>query len=231
MSRPRRSRCGSSGQRPCSTTASTSRSGRTRRGLDGATTLTLAGEPVDFDERDMLADELAEFGRCIHGKTEPETGADEGIAALAAVLQALEAQAEAITWRCWRPWSTRSARLRSPRRSMSPCATTAARWWRSGRRHSTRWRSVSQRPAIRGGRSHPLVPGLEGAGTVVESARLPPGTRVRFESPALPGFGAQGTLAERAAVPEESLVELPGRGRRRRRGGARSCRHHRAARA
>jgi NADPH:quinone reductase-like Zn-dependent oxidoreductase len=55
----------------------------------------------------------------------------------------------------------------------------------------------------------PYVPGLEGAGTVVESARLPPGTRVRFESPALPGFGAQGTLAERAAVPEESLVELP----------------------
>jgi NADPH:quinone reductase-like Zn-dependent oxidoreductase len=55
----------------------------------------------------------------------------------------------------------------------------------------------------------PYVPGLEGAGTVVESARLPPGTRVRFESAALPGFGAQGTLAERAVVPEESLVELP----------------------
>jgi NADPH2:quinone reductase len=55
----------------------------------------------------------------------------------------------------------------------------------------------------------PYVPGLEGAGRVVESARLPPGRRVRFEGPALPGFGAQGTLAERAAVPEESLVELP----------------------
>jgi NADPH2:quinone reductase len=55
----------------------------------------------------------------------------------------------------------------------------------------------------------PYVPGLEGAGTVVESARVPPGRRVRFEGPALPGFGAQGTLAERAAVPEESLVELP----------------------
>ena len=54
----------------------------------------------------------------------------------------------------------------------------------------------------------PYVPGTEGAGTVVESARLAPGTRVRFESAALPGFGAQGTLAERAAVPEESLVEL-----------------------
>ena len=55
----------------------------------------------------------------------------------------------------------------------------------------------------------PYVPGLEGVGTVLESARVPAGTRVRFESAALPGFGAQGTLAERAAVPEESLVELP----------------------
>jgi NADPH:quinone reductase len=54
----------------------------------------------------------------------------------------------------------------------------------------------------------PYVPGLEGAGTVIESAQLAPGTRVRFEGSALPGFGAQGTLAERAAVPEESLVEL-----------------------
>ena len=64
--------------------------------LDGVTTLTLAGEPVDFEERDMLAEELAEFGRCIRGEAEPETGADEGIPALAAVLQALESQAEAV---------------------------------------------------------------------------------------------------------------------------------------
>jgi UDP-N-acetyl-2-amino-2-deoxyglucuronate dehydrogenase len=64
--------------------------------LDGATTLTLAGEPLDFDERDMLAEELAEFGRCIRGEAEPETGADEGIAALAAVRQALESPAEAV---------------------------------------------------------------------------------------------------------------------------------------
>jgi NADPH2:quinone reductase len=55
----------------------------------------------------------------------------------------------------------------------------------------------------------PYVPGLEGAGRVVESTQVPPGRRVRFESAALPGFGAQGTLAERAAVPEESLVTLP----------------------
>ena len=55
----------------------------------------------------------------------------------------------------------------------------------------------------------PYVPGLEGAGTVIESGRLDAGTRVRFESTALPGFGARGTLAERAAVPEESLAQLP----------------------
>jgi NADPH2:quinone reductase len=55
----------------------------------------------------------------------------------------------------------------------------------------------------------PYVPGLEGAGAVIQSERLSPGTRVRFESAALPGFGAQGTLAERATVPEESLAEVP----------------------
>jgi predicted dehydrogenase len=66
------------------------------RALDAVTTLTLGGERVEFDERDMLAEELAEFGRCIRGQAEPETGADEGIAALGAVLQALEAQAEAV---------------------------------------------------------------------------------------------------------------------------------------
>jgi NADPH2:quinone reductase len=55
----------------------------------------------------------------------------------------------------------------------------------------------------------PYVPGLEGAGMVVESGLVAPGTRVRFEGSALPGFGAQGTMAELAAVPEVSLVELP----------------------
>jgi predicted dehydrogenase len=59
------------------------------RALDGVTTLTVAGEPVDFEERDMLAEELAEFGRCIRGEAQPETGADEGIAALGAVVEAL----------------------------------------------------------------------------------------------------------------------------------------------
>jgi UDP-N-acetyl-2-amino-2-deoxyglucuronate dehydrogenase len=64
--------------------------------LDGVTTLTLGGEAVEFEERDMLAEELAEFGLCIRAEAEPETGADEGIAALAAVLQALEAQPEPV---------------------------------------------------------------------------------------------------------------------------------------
>ena len=55
----------------------------------------------------------------------------------------------------------------------------------------------------------PYVPGLEGAGRVLESDRLAPGRRVRFEGAALPGFGIHGTLAEVAAVEEDSLVELP----------------------
>jgi NADPH:quinone reductase len=55
----------------------------------------------------------------------------------------------------------------------------------------------------------PYVPGLEGAGRVLESARVAPGRRVRFEGAALPGFGNHGTLAELAAVEEDSLVELP----------------------
>jgi UDP-N-acetyl-2-amino-2-deoxyglucuronate dehydrogenase len=66
------------------------------RALDGVTTLTLAGERVTFEARDMLAEELAEFGRCIRGEAKPETGADEGIAALAVVRQALEANAGAV---------------------------------------------------------------------------------------------------------------------------------------
>ena len=62
------------------------------RALDGVTTLTLDGEPVEFEERDMLAEELDEFARCIRGEAEPETGADEGLAALAVVVEALAGQ-------------------------------------------------------------------------------------------------------------------------------------------
>jgi predicted dehydrogenase len=64
--------------------------------LDGVTTLTLGGEPVDFDQRDMLAEELAEFGRGIRGEAGIETGAGEGLAALGVILQALDSQAEAV---------------------------------------------------------------------------------------------------------------------------------------
>jgi predicted dehydrogenase len=67
------------------------------RALDGVTTLTLDGERVSFEARDMLAEELAEFGRCIRGEAEPETGAAEGIAALAAVAEALRPQAEVVS--------------------------------------------------------------------------------------------------------------------------------------
>jgi UDP-N-acetyl-2-amino-2-deoxyglucuronate dehydrogenase len=64
--------------------------------MDEATSLTLAGERVDFDERDMLAEELEEFGRCIRGDAKPETGADEAIAALRCVLDAV-ASGAAVT--------------------------------------------------------------------------------------------------------------------------------------
>jgi len=57
--------------------------------MDEATTLTLSSRPVDFEDRDMLAEELSEFERCIRGDAEPETGADEGIAALRCVLDAV----------------------------------------------------------------------------------------------------------------------------------------------
>ena len=66
------------------------------RALDGVTELTLDGEPVEFEQRDMLAEELAEFGRCIRGEAGIETGAEEGLAALGVILQALDSQAEAV---------------------------------------------------------------------------------------------------------------------------------------
>ncbi len=64
--------------------------------LDAVTALTLGGHPVDFERRDMLAEELEEFGRCIRGHAEPETGAAEGLAALGAVLSAVESEREAV---------------------------------------------------------------------------------------------------------------------------------------
>ena len=64
--------------------------------LDRVTTLALGGESVEFDVRDMLGDQLEEFGRCIRGEAVPETGAAEGLAALDAVSEALATQAEAV---------------------------------------------------------------------------------------------------------------------------------------
>ena len=57
--------------------------------LDSLTTLTLGGEPVEFDVVDPLVAELDEFARCIRGEATPETGADEGIAALRVILEAV----------------------------------------------------------------------------------------------------------------------------------------------
>ena len=62
--------------------------------MDSATTLTLTmrsgSEPVPFETQDMLVEELSEFARCIRGESSPETGAQEGLRALAVVLGALE---------------------------------------------------------------------------------------------------------------------------------------------
>jgi 1,5-anhydro-D-fructose reductase (1,5-anhydro-D-mannitol-forming) len=64
--------------------------------LDGVTELTLNGEPVEFRERDMLAEELGEFGACIRGDAVIETGAAEGLAALGSVLEALGERRTAV---------------------------------------------------------------------------------------------------------------------------------------
>jgi predicted dehydrogenase len=61
--------------------------------LDAVTTLTVDGAPVAFEERDMLAEELAELARCVRTGAAPETGAAEGIAALRAIRGALEEDA------------------------------------------------------------------------------------------------------------------------------------------
>jgi predicted dehydrogenase len=63
--------------------------------VDAVTTLTLNGEPVPFAPRDMLAEELAEFAAAIRGEAAPETGAEEGIAALRAIRDALGSEATA----------------------------------------------------------------------------------------------------------------------------------------
>jgi predicted dehydrogenase len=57
--------------------------------LDELTTLTIGGEPVEFDVIDPIVAELNEFARCTRGEATPETGADEGIAALKVILEAV----------------------------------------------------------------------------------------------------------------------------------------------
>ena len=69
--------------------------------MDAASRLTVDGAAVGFEDRDMLAEELEEFARCMRGQARPETGAAEGIAALAAVRDALAHAAvadEEVRW-------------------------------------------------------------------------------------------------------------------------------------
>jgi predicted dehydrogenase len=66
--------------------------------LDAVTRLTLDGEPVAFQPRDMLAEELAELGACVRGRGVPETGAAEGIAALRAIRAALGDEEAVEAW-------------------------------------------------------------------------------------------------------------------------------------
>jgi predicted dehydrogenase len=66
--------------------------------VDAATTLTLrtadGARPVEFEQRDPLVEELDEFARCVRDGGSPETGAEEGLAALKAILDALPSEAE-----------------------------------------------------------------------------------------------------------------------------------------
>jgi predicted dehydrogenase len=57
--------------------------------LDEVSTVVVDGEPVAFEPRDMLAEELAELALAIRGDAVVETGADEGIAALRVILEAV----------------------------------------------------------------------------------------------------------------------------------------------
>jgi predicted dehydrogenase len=58
--------------------------------LDEMTTLTVGGDVVDFEHVDPIVDELEELGRCARGEATPETGADEGIAALRVIIEATQ---------------------------------------------------------------------------------------------------------------------------------------------
>ncbi len=62
--------------------------------VEEVTALTVGGEVVDFTPRDMLAEQLAEFGAAIRGEGAVETGAEEGLAALGVVLDAVQASGD-----------------------------------------------------------------------------------------------------------------------------------------
>jgi predicted dehydrogenase len=57
--------------------------------LDELTRLTVNGEPVEFERVDPLVDELAELARCVRNGSAPETGANEGLAALRVITEAV----------------------------------------------------------------------------------------------------------------------------------------------
>jgi UDP-N-acetyl-2-amino-2-deoxyglucuronate dehydrogenase len=62
--------------------------------IEQVTSLTLQTaddqEQITFEPRQMLIEELEEFAQCVRGEAIPETGADEGIAALKIILAALK---------------------------------------------------------------------------------------------------------------------------------------------
>jgi predicted dehydrogenase len=64
--------------------------------VDEVSTLTVDGEPVAFEQRDMLAEELAELGAAVRGEAVVETGAAEGIAALRVILDAVASRANEL---------------------------------------------------------------------------------------------------------------------------------------
>ena len=58
--------------------------------VDEVSTIAVGGEAVAFEPRDMLAEELREWALAARGEAVVETGAEEGIAALRAILEAVD---------------------------------------------------------------------------------------------------------------------------------------------
>jgi predicted dehydrogenase len=64
--------------------------------VDEVTTLTVDGEAVGFERHDPLREQLEEFGKAIRGEAPVETAAQEGMAALKVVLDAVGERPEAV---------------------------------------------------------------------------------------------------------------------------------------